>query len=158
MKRENPSSEGAAIFRRVLVPIDFKMVSHRAVGVALELRRLFGAQVCMFNLTRMDENDHFLAGTGSRTSSGDLVEQGHGALRRFVDNIAPGQADQFEYDVKVADNYVAGIRDKMKTWEATLLVLSHEHHASLLRTHSERIAHSLDVPVLLLQSVHDSPR
>jgi nucleotide-binding universal stress UspA family protein len=158
VERETQSSEVAAIFRRVLVPVDFKMVSHRAVYVALEFRRLFGARVCVFNLTRMDENDQFLAGTGSPTGASDLVEEGHSALWRFVDNIAPRQADQVEYDVQVADDYVGGIRDKMKTWEPTLLVLSHEHHASLLRTHSERIVRSLDVPVLLLQSAHDSPQ
>ena len=158
VERETQSSEVGAIFRRILVPVDFKMVSHRAVYVALEFRRLFAARVCVFNLTRMDENDQFLAGTGSPTSASDLVEEGNSALRRFVDNIAPGQAGEVDYDVKVADNYVGGIRDKTKAWEATLLVLSHEHHASLLRTHSERIARSLDVPVLLLQSAHDSPQ
>jgi nucleotide-binding universal stress UspA family protein len=149
-EREERSSDVAAMFRRVLVPVDFSMVSHRAVFAALEFRRLFGARVCIFNVTHMGENDLYLAGTGSPTTRDDLVEEGSTALRRFVDNIAPGQAGQVEYEVQVSRNYVDGIRDKVEAWDATLLVLGHEHHATLLRTHSERIVRALDVAVFLI--------
>ena len=149
------SADTAAIFRRVLVPVDFSMVSQRAVFVALDFHRLFGARVCLFNLTHAGANDQFLAGIGSPTTAGNLIGDGCAALSRFVNNIAPGHADVAEYDVKIADDYVGGIRDKVSEWGATLLILSHEHHAALLRTHSERIAKSLVVPVLLLQQAPD---
>jgi nucleotide-binding universal stress UspA family protein len=152
------SSDPAAIFRRVLVPVDFGMVSHRAVHVALELRRVFGARLCVLNLTHKGANDQFLSGIGSPTTTSDLMASGGAELRRFVDNIAPGQGDSIEYAVHVADDYVAGIRDEANKWGATLIVLSRESHRALLRTHSEKVIMQLQLPVLLIQTPPDSSK
>ncbi len=148
---ESPSVDRSSSFRRVLVPVDFTIVGHRAVYAALELRHACGSHVCLFNLTHLGENDRYLAHTGMPTTPGDLIEHGCTALRRFVENIAPGQADAVEIDVQVGTDLVQAIRDKASTWAATLVVLSHEHHAALLRTRSEKITRALDVDVLLIQ-------
>ncbi len=147
--------DAAAIFQRVLVPVDFSLASHRGVHVALELHRLCGARVCVFNVTHGREADQFLGGLGSPGSAKDLVE-GSAAVQRFVNNIAPEQTEAVECDAKIAEDHVAAIRAKVSEWQATLLVLSHEPHSSVLRTHSEKLIKALSVPVLVLQSTQDS--
>jgi hypothetical protein len=132
------------------------MLSQRAVHVALELHRRFESRVCLLNLTSEDENDRFLARLGNPTSSGRLVDDGLEALRRFVENVAPGHADAVEYDVQIARDEIGRIRLKAREWCATLLVLSRATPPALLRTPSERITNALGVPVLLLQGAPDS--
>jgi nucleotide-binding universal stress UspA family protein len=144
-------SAAAAPFRRILVPVDFHMPSHRAVCVAIELRRRFGASVCVFHAVRGDENDQFLAGLGSPASREDLLDEASAELRRFLQTVVPEDADAIECDARMEDDYVGAIRAKASEWEATLLVLSPESHPSLLRTHSEKLMKSLTVPVLLLE-------
>ncbi len=149
--KQAPSGDTAALFRRVLVPVDFSMLSHRAVFAALDFRRLFGATVCVYNVTHEGETAQFLAGLGRPTTSGDLVSNGTVALQHFVENIAPGQSGAVEYGVRIADDCVDCIRDKASAWDATMLILSCEPHNALLRTHSEKIINSISIPVLLLQ-------
>ena len=140
--------DATAMFRRILVPVDFSAVSHRAVYAALEFQRVYGSQLCVFHAAHGGGNDQFLAGLGSPTSTGDVADTS--AVRRFLNNIAPGRVDAVECDATMDDDYVASIQSKTRKWGATMIILSHEPHTSLLRTHSEKIMKSLEVPVLLL--------
>jgi nucleotide-binding universal stress UspA family protein len=144
--------DAGSIFSRILVPVDFSHACHSAVYAALELQRVCGARVCVFNLSRADENDHFLSGLGNPATSEDIVLGASAAVQRFVNNIAPGQADAVECEAMIGDDYVAGICAKARAWGASLLVLSREPHHGVLRTHSEKIMNSIHVPVLLIQT------
>lgn len=141
----------AETFHRILVPVDLRVPSQRALRVAVELRHRFGAQVCVFHVVHSDENDHFLAGIGSPITRSDLLEGGRADVRQFVRDVAPGELDAIECEAQLDRDIVAAIRDKAREWDATLVVLSPEHHPSLRRTHSEKLTKSLDVPVLMLE-------
>ena len=153
-EQDTPENDATAIFRRILVPVDFSMASHQGVFLALELRRLYGSKICVFHATHGGENDQFLAGLGSPASASDLIDTS--PVRRFLNNIAPEQSDAVECDTAMEDDYVTSIHAKAKKWEATLVVLSHESHPSLLRTHSEKLMKVLDVPVLVFPTAASS--
>lgn len=145
--------DSGPVFSRVLVPVNFSAVSRKAVHTALELQRCCDARVCVFHVSHGGEDDGFLAGLGSPADRGDLTGGaggGSAAVRRFVSHIAPGSEAKVECDAAVGDDYVAAIREKVQHWRPTLVVLSHLSHSSLLRTHSEKLTQSLNVPVLLL--------
>jgi nucleotide-binding universal stress UspA family protein len=142
----------AAIFRRILVPVDLRARSQRALQVALELRRRFDARICVLHVVRSDENDHFLAGIGSPITRSELLEEGNAEVRQFVRGIAPEDAaGRIESEAVFERDYVTAVRAKADDWEPTLVVLSPDTHPSLLRTHAEKLVKSLDVPVLVLE-------
>jgi nucleotide-binding universal stress UspA family protein len=157
-ERETPDSAAAATFRRILVPVSLREPSHRAIHVAVELRRRFGGRVCAFHAVHSDENDHFLAGIGSPTTRSDVLEEGNAELRQFVREVEPAEADAIECSATMEDDYVAAIRAKASEWDATLLVLSPESHPALRRTHSEKLMKSLAVPVLVLEPAPPAPK
>lgn len=150
---EQPTSESTAgeTFQRVLVLVDPDVTAHRALRVAVELRRRFGSSVCVFHVARTDENDHFLNALGSTITRTDLIEEGSAALREFVREAVPDIADAVECEALPENDYVGTIRAKVRAWRPTLIVLSREPRPSLLRTHTEKLVKSLDVPVLLLE-------
>jgi nucleotide-binding universal stress UspA family protein len=141
----------AETFHRILVPVDLRVPSQRALRVAIELRHRFGAQVCVFHVVRTDENDHFLAGIGSPVTRSDLLEGGRADVRQFVRDVVPGELEAIEVEAKVENDVVTAIRAQARAWDATLVILSSEHHPSLRRTHSEKLSKSLAIPVLLLE-------
>lgn len=138
-------------FRRVLALVDFDPLSHRALHVAVELRRRFGGSVCAFHVARSDENDHFLNALGSPITRSDLIEEGSAELREFVRDVEPEAADVIECDARPEEDYVRTVLAKVHEWAPTLVVVGREHKTSLLRTHTEKLVKSLDVPVLLLE-------
>jgi nucleotide-binding universal stress UspA family protein len=144
-------SAAAATFRRILVPVDLRARSQRALHIALELRRRFDARICVLHVVRSDENDHFLAGIGSPITRSELLEEGNAEVRQFVRGIAPQDADGIESEAVFERDYVAAVRAKADDWEPTLVVLSPDAHPSLLRTHAEKLVKALDVPVLVLE-------
>lgn len=149
--KEPVAQSERTIFSRVLVPVDFSPVSHRAVFAALELQRCCRARVCVFYVTHAGANDEFLATLGSPTSRSELRgDGGRAAVRRFVSHIAPGREDDVECDTTIGDDSMSEIRAKIEAWKPSLLVLSHVSHASLLRTHVEKLIRSIELPVLLL--------
>jgi nucleotide-binding universal stress UspA family protein len=155
--RDTSESSTSGTFRRILVPIDLRVPARRdrrALEVAVELGRSFGGHVCAFHVVGSDENDHFLAGIGSPITRSDLLDEGSTGLRQFVRDVAPAEADAIECEARVESDYVEAIRTKAKEWEPTLLVLSAHSHPSLLRSRSEKLMKSLDVPVLLLDPPH----
>jgi len=156
---EQPTSETTTAietFQRVLVLVDPDVTSHRALRVAVELRRRFGSSVCVFHVARTDENDHFLNALGSTITRTDLIDEGSAALREFVREAVPDIADTVECEALPENDYVGTIRAKVRAWQPTLIVLSREPRPSLLRrTHAEKLVKSLDVPVLLLEPPPD---
>ena len=58
------AAEAKELFARVFVPVDLTPSSHLAVGAALELKRAFGSEVCIFQLAEEGGGDEFLAGLG----------------------------------------------------------------------------------------------
>ena len=82
-------ADARTIFARLFVPVDFTMSSHRALGVALELKRAFGSQVCLFQLASESGGDEFLAGLGDPSSPADLIDGARDQLQRLVQNVAP---------------------------------------------------------------------
>lgn len=145
----------ATIFSRVLVPVNFSAASQQAVHAALQLQRQCGARVCVFNVSHASENDQFLATLGSPAEREDLRGGEGGSssdtVKRFVRNIAPGSEETVECAGKIGDDYVAAILNKAQEWKASLVILSHVPHPSLLRTHTEKLMQAIDLPVLLLQ-------
>jgi nucleotide-binding universal stress UspA family protein len=149
-QEQHPASQAGTVFSRILVPVDFKPSCHPAIHLALDLQRIHGAQVCVFNAGKSGEGDRFLSGIGSPTEAGDISGESRDALARLVDNIAPGQAEKVECDANLADDFADAIRGKVTDWKASVVLLTHEAHHSLLRTPTEKLVHILDVPVLVL--------
>jgi nucleotide-binding universal stress UspA family protein len=146
--------EARELFARVFVPVDFSPSSHVALGTALELKRAFDSQVCVFQLVEESGGDEFLGGLGDPSSPGDLVRGGRERLRRFLENVAPAFADTVEVractDVKPMDD----LRDEARSWGATLVVAATTFHG-FFRSPAEKLVRGFDIPVLLIPAVEE---
>lgn len=141
-----------AMFRRILVPVEFNDASQCAVAEAIELRRQFGSTIHLYHRAEEDESGRFLAGTGAASDSAQaLVTAAEDRLRRFMENVLPGH----ERDVSVhssADIDVAnGIVKEALRVDATLVLIGAERHPRLFRTQIEQVLQALDCPVLLVR-------
>lgn len=143
------AADASALFRRLFVPVDFSMVSHRAVGVALELQKTHGSQVCVFHWVQSTGSDDWLGGIGSPAVAGDWIVETKNRLRRFLDNIAPGAAEQVEVHARFGET-ITSIRRAAVEWEATLVVAAAGVHRALLRSPAEQLVHDFDVPTLII--------
>lgn len=143
------AADANALFRRLFVPVDFSMISHRAVGVALELQRAHGSQVCVFHWVQSDGSDDWLGGIGSPAVAGDWIAETKNRLRRFLDNVAPGAAEQVEVHARFGET-ITSIRRAAEEWEATLVIAAAGVHRALLRSPAEQLVHDFDVPTLII--------
>lgn len=143
----------AEIFRRLLVPVDYTMESHRAVGVALDLLETHGSTVCLFHAEESSGSDEWLGGIGSPSVGGDWIAEARGRLRRFVENVAPWAADRVEVLATIGGEPVRELRRAARTWEATLVVASANVYAGFFRSPAERLVHGFDVPTLIIPHV-----
>ncbi len=146
--------EANALFRRVFVPIDFSMASHRALGVALELQSTHGSRVCVFHWVESSGSDDWLGGIGSPSVQGDWVTETKERLRRFLENIAPGSSQNVEVHARFGET-IASIRRAAKEWDATLVIAAVGVHRALLRSAAEQLVHDFDVPTLIIPA--DAP-
>ncbi len=142
------------LFARVFVPIDFSPSSHLAVGAALQLKRAFGSDVCIFQLIEESGGDEFLAGLGATTTPGDLVRGARDRLRRFLENVAPAYADTVEVRASTDVKPIDDIRDQARSWDATLVVAATTFRG-LFRSPAEKLVHGFDIPVLLIPAVEE---
>jgi nucleotide-binding universal stress UspA family protein len=145
-----PTSAAArTIFQRLFVPVDFSMPSHQAVGVALDLQRTHGSQICVFHWVASSGSDDWLGGIGSPAVAGDWVEETKERLKRFLENIAPGSSGRIEVHARFGET-IQSIREAAESWRATLVIATASVHAYLLRSPAERLVHGFDMPTLLI--------
>ncbi len=150
----SPSAEmarTAEIFRRILVPVDFSVESHRAIFTALELRRRFGSELGVFNLTEFDENDDFRRGLGHEFSTSNLTVLTEHRIHDFLENLQPGASQGITAMAFVGHDVARWLSDLAKEWRATLVLLATHPSHKLLRTTTEKILRGLDIPVLVPQ-------
>lgn len=145
-------AEAKEIFARVFVPVDFTTSSHQAVGAALELKRAFGSEVCIFQLAEEGGADEFLGGLGDPASPGDLVRSARERLQRFIENVAPTFADSVEVRASTYVKPMEDIRDEARRWGATLVIAATTFEG-LFRSPAEKLVHGFDIPVLLIPAV-----
>ena len=150
----DPIDQAKELFARVFVPVDFTPSSHLAVGAALELKRVFGSEVCIFQLVEDTGGDEFLAGLGDPSSPGDLVRGAHERLHRFVENIAPGYGDKVEVRACADVKPMEDIRDQAHVWGATLVVAA-TTFKGLFRSAAEKLVHGFDIPVFLIPAAEE---
>jgi nucleotide-binding universal stress UspA family protein len=143
-------------FRRILVPVDFAECSRRALATALELQRRFGSEICIFHLAQQGGADEFIGGLGNPTLPADLVTQTEDRLRRFVDNVFPGQASLVSCRAQVGADLVHAIDRIAGQWNATLVILGGHPHQGVFRTLTEQIIQQLDTPVMVLRRTSES--
>lgn len=141
----------AEIFRRVLVPVDFSEASHRGVFTALELRRHFRSELCIFNLAEFDENDDYRRGIGHPYSTFDLVKITEKRLHDFLENLAEGISAQVVKLAFVGHDVARWLHDVASEWQATLVLVSTHPKHTVFRSQTEKIMRALNVPVLVLQ-------
>jgi nucleotide-binding universal stress UspA family protein len=139
----------AAIFRRLFVPVDFSMSSHRAVGVALDLQRTYGSAICIFHWVASSGSDDWLGGIGSPAVAGDWVAETKERLHRFLDNIAPGAAARVEINARFGET-IPSIRRAAEDWNASLVIAAAGVHTELLRSPAEHLIHHFEVPTLII--------
>jgi nucleotide-binding universal stress UspA family protein len=160
MQGANASTQSSIIanakelFARVFVPVDFSPSSHLAVGTALELKRAFGSDVCIFQLVEEGGADEFLGGLGDPRRPCDLVSSARERLHRFMGNIAPDFADAVEVRASTDVKPVEDIRDQARSWGATLVVAATTFRG-LFRSPAEKLVHGFDIPVLLIPAVKE---
>ncbi len=142
-------ASAAEIFRRLLVPVDYTMDSHRALGVALDLARTYGSAVGLFHSEESTGADEWLGGIGSPSVGGDWVAEARGRLHRFVENVAPWALDRLDLLASVGDP-VHELRRAARSWDASLVVASASVYAGFLRSPAERLVHGFDLPTLIL--------
>jgi nucleotide-binding universal stress UspA family protein len=143
-------------FKRLLVPVDFSAGSRRALGAALVLRRSLGSEVHLFNLAELGENDEYLACTGANSvTPGELVEDTKARLRRFVDNVFPGQAAEVTVHARMGVDVVHGIERIANDLGATLVLLGARQRESLFRTDIEKVVRDLNGAVMLFWVAED---
>jgi nucleotide-binding universal stress UspA family protein len=129
--------------------VDYTMSSHRALGIALELMRTHGSDVCVFHAAESGGSDDWLGGIGSPAVGGDWVSEAVARLRRFLDNVAPGASTRVEVMAKVGEP-LPTLRIAAREWGASLIVAPAHVHARLFRSPAERLVHESEVPVLVL--------
>jgi nucleotide-binding universal stress UspA family protein len=148
--------DGASVFVRILVPVDFTEGSRRALATALELRKRFGSEVHLFRMATASENDQFLAGTGADGLSPQrLVEDAEARLKRFVDNVFPGQSGEVIVHAKVGEDVVHGVARGAKTIGTTLVLLADEPKQAIFRTQVEKLVKEVDGAVMILRAPRD---
>lgn len=137
------------ILDRVLVAVDYTMDSHRAVGVALELKRTRGSAVRVFHAAESDGSDDWLAGIGSPAVGGDWIVEAKGRLGRFLENIAPGSARSVEIAARVGAP-LHTLRREIDAWSPTLVIAAARVHARLVRSPAEHLVHDIPVPLMII--------
>ena len=142
------------LFARVFVPVDFTQSSQQAVGIALELKRVFGSEVCLFQLAEEGGADEFLGGLGDPATPGDLVRNARERLERFVENIAPGSAGAVEVRARADVKPMEDLREEARRWGATLVVAATTFRG-FFRSPAEKLVHGFDIPVLLIPAVEE---
>jgi nucleotide-binding universal stress UspA family protein len=140
---------GSRVLDRVFVPVDYTMSSHRALGVALELMRTHGSDVCVFHAQESAGSDDWLGGIGSPSVGGDWVSEALARLRRFLENVAPGSSSRVEVMAKVGES-MPTIRRAAQEWGASLIVAPADVHARIFRSPAEHLVHESDIPVLVI--------
>jgi hypothetical protein len=148
---------GTRIFERILVLVDFNASPRETVGAALELHRVLGSHVRLFEMPELTGGDEFLAGLGSPSVIGaDLDEEGKGRLARFIRNVAPEYVDQVEVDARLDVDAISALKAEAKRWGPTLVIAAAESHGRLfLRSQAEKLVHGLDVPILVVPTRRD---
>jgi nucleotide-binding universal stress UspA family protein len=148
----------SAVYRRVLIPIDFSECSARALLTGADMQRRFGSEIVLFTATGFDDNDRFLAGTGAPWSVDDVVGEGRRHLENYRREIAPGI--QATYDARIADDVAGAIEAAAVRWDATLVVLG--LHARKIhrffRSDAEKVARALPCSVMLLKTDLPNPK
>jgi nucleotide-binding universal stress UspA family protein len=139
------------IFERVLVPVDFSVDSQAGIDVALELKRRFGSEVCLFNLTTLGTNDDFRRAVDSTGEPPDLERDGKERLRILVDALAPGASKDVTLQVFVGEDVARWVHDVATSWPATLVVLSSHPSHTVFRSLTEKIMRALKIPLLILK-------
>jgi nucleotide-binding universal stress UspA family protein len=150
LERESTVASARIIFERILVPVDYSMGSHRAVGAALELQRALGSAVCLFHTVESETSTEWLGGIGSPAVQGDWVTRAEARLQRFVENVAPGSAASIELRARIGGETVRLVHDEARRWRATLLIVSAQVRARLFRSPAERLIHDFPVPMLVI--------
>jgi nucleotide-binding universal stress UspA family protein len=145
--------DAKTLFERILVPVDFTEGARRALATALELKKRFGSEVHLFRLTESSENDLFLAGTGAASlTPRELVQAAEERLRRFVENVLPGRADDVIVHARVGADVIHGIAREAKHTGTTLVLLAEEPRQTVFRTQVEKLVQELDSAVLVLRT------
>ena len=118
---------------------------------ALVLKESLGSEVHLFNLAAPGGNDEFLAGVGGTSvAPNEMVEDARAHLRRYVENLFPGQAAGVAFHAHFGTDVVRGIERAAKEIGATLVLLAGRPQQSVFRTHIERITRDLDGSVMVL--------
>jgi nucleotide-binding universal stress UspA family protein len=146
---ELEENETVTLFERVFVPIDFTMESHRALAVALELRRAHGSALCVFHAAESTGSDDWLAGIGSPSVGGDWVTEAKERLRRFLTNVVPGAGEGIEVR-SCLGSPVRMLCEQAHLWRATLVVATASLHARIFRSPAEKLLRELALPVLII--------
>ncbi|MEI9885750.1 MAG: universal stress protein [Rhizomicrobium sp.] len=144
-----PEALAVALFARLFVPVDYTLESHRAVQVALELRRTYGSALCLFHAAQSTGSDDWIAGIGSPAVGGDWVMQAKARLRRFLDHVAPDAGPEVEMSSKVGLPLVT-LGSAAHEWGATLVVAAASLHASILRSPAEKLLRAMRLPSLII--------
>jgi nucleotide-binding universal stress UspA family protein len=146
----------AALFSRILVPVDFTDASRASLAAACEAARRLGSVVVLFHVANAGENDGFLAGTGAAWSLPDVIAVGRELLRAFAEEEQPDLAPSFVYDVVGSIALERAVSLAATRHDATLVVLAAPNEG-VFRTRSERIARELACPVLLVHGTIPPP-
>jgi nucleotide-binding universal stress UspA family protein len=143
--------EATSVFERVLVPVDFSIESQAGIETALELKRRFGSQVCLFNLTTLGTNDDFRRGPKVPSAHHDLEREGKERLRILVEALVPGASSEVSVQVYVGEDVARWVHDVAIAWSATLVVLSSHPSHTVFRSLTEKIMRALKIPLLILK-------
>jgi nucleotide-binding universal stress UspA family protein len=142
-----------AMFRRILVPVEFNEASRCAVAEALGLQRHFGSVVHLFRLAELDEVSRFLAGTGADgITSQSLVEDAEERLERFVENVFPGHLEDVTVHAAMGTDVAEGIVEEARRLRATMVVVGAAPGHHLFRTGIETMVERMPCPVLLVRA------
>lgn len=143
----------AALFDRLVVPIDFSAASRAAFATAMRIADTHGSRVVLFHAAGIDVNDEFLRHTGIPWGRGDVGVQARDHLRRFADAVVAGSGARVEIDATRADDPVAGLAQACARHGASLVVAGSRPHdrRRLFRSTTERMVRALDCPVLVVR-------
>lgn len=141
-----------AIFRRILVPLDFGPESRHALITACEMRRRFGSEIRLFVVRETARDSVFSFGVTDPWTREDMDRVTRDRLYRLAKEVCDGDPCM-KFEAMHGSDVVGAIAKAVRNFQATVVLLPCSGRRTLLRSRAEKIARALDVPVIVLKDL-----
>jgi nucleotide-binding universal stress UspA family protein len=143
----------AAVFSRLLVPVDFSPSSRAALALALDIAERWGSEVILFYAAGFDANDEFLDHTGVPWGRDDVVGDARDHLMRFADAVVTGGAERVRAEAVRDEDHTRAVTQACERHKPSMVLIGTpaREPRRWRRTRAEKLVRVLGCPVLLIR-------